>query len=243
LAQPCPLSSLTEATSNAILPPAAWAADVWVSKPWTDWSDRDIRKTLTDSPWARGVSIELAYPRRLAPAGAGIAEGAGGNLGVGQARNGPPPAGGQLGPPEANLIIRWQSSPVIQQAQVKAQYGANAATSPEAQKRLEPNGKYYLIAVANLPISLEPAGPEAKAALLAVTTLAAKDKGPIVAQDVLFVQNGAGVEVAEARFLFLRSVVFTAEDKQAEFASKFGKISVKARFLLRDMLVGGKLEL
>jgi len=108
---------------------------------------------------------------------------------------------------------------------------------------LEPNNAYYVIAVANLPGSLEPAGPEAKAELLAVTRLAAKDKDPIVAEDVLFVQNSVSVESAEARFLFRRSVVFTADDKQAEFATRFGKISVRARFILRDMLVRGKLEL
>jgi len=49
--------------------------------------------------------------------------------------------------------------------------------------------------------------------------------------------------ICRSRFLFRRSVVFTAEDKQAEFATRFGKISVKARFILRDMLVRGKLEL
>jgi hypothetical protein len=48
-----------------------------------------------------------------------------------------------------------------------------------------------------------------------------KDKDPIVAEDVLFVQNGDRGEAAEARFLFRRSVAFTAEDKHAEFATRF----------------------
>jgi hypothetical protein len=148
-----------------------------------------------------------------------------------------------VGPPEARLTVRWQSSAIIQQALVKAQYGANAATSPEAQKRLVPNSEYYVIAVANLPASFEPGGPDAKAALLAVTTLGAKDKAPIVAQDLLFVQKDASIESVEVRFLFRRNAGFTAEDKQADFATKFGKIPVKARFILKDMLVRGRLEL
>ena len=215
------------------------AAEIWASKPYTEWSDRDIQKILTDSPWARGVSITLDYPRRMAPPGAsGIADRSVG-MGLGQAPS-RPPADGVVGPPEAHLIVRWQSSGIIQQALVKRQYGADAATSPEAQKRLQPNSAYYVIAIENLPASFAPDGPDAKAALLAVTTLGAKDKAPIAAQDVLFVQKG---DTAEARFLFRRDRGFTAEDKQAEFATKFGKISVRAGFNLRSMLVRGRLEL
>jgi hypothetical protein len=225
---------------------AAWAAGVWASKAWTDWSDRDIKKILTHSPWARGAStipVYVRFPAFHPPAIPGGAEVAGpGNFGVGKAQDMPPPADGRLPPPEVGVVVRWQSSLVIQQALVKAQYGDKAATSPEAQKRLEPNNAYYVIAVANLGEGFEPVGPEAKAALLAVTKLTAKDKDPIVAEDVLFVQNGVGA--TEARFLFRRSVVFTVEDKYADFATKFGRLSVvKARFYLREMLVGGKLEL
>jgi hypothetical protein len=181
----------------------------------------------------------LDYPRRMAPPGTGgIAEG-GADLSPGRAPS-RPPADGRVGPPEANLIVRRQSSGIIQQALVKAQYGAQAATSPEAQKRLEPNSEYYVIAVANLPASFEPDGQDAKAALVAATTLGAKDKAPIAAQDVLFVQKG---DAAEARFLFRRDRGFTAEDKQAEFATKFGKIAVRTGFNFRSMLVRGRLEL
>jgi hypothetical protein len=158
-------------------------------------------------------------------------------LGRAQSRS---PADGRVGPPEASLIVRWQSSGIIQQALVKAQYGDKAATSPEAQKRLQPNSEYYVIAVANLRSSFEPEGTDAKAALVAVTTLASKDKAPIVAQDVLFIQKG---DTSEARFLFRQDAGFTAEDKQAEFATKFGKIAVRAGFNLRSMLVRGRLEL
>ena len=37
------------------------AADVWVAKPYTAWSDKDIRKIMTDSPWSRSVSVILDY--------------------------------------------------------------------------------------------------------------------------------------------------------------------------------------
>ena len=183
----------------------------------------------------------LRLPAPTIPGGAEIAAGAGpGNLGAGgPGPGGAPPADGRL---PSIVFVRWQSSLVIQQALLKAQYGDKAATSPEAKKRLEPNNAYYVIAVSNLGSGFEPVGPEAKAALLAVTKLSARDKGPIVAQDVSFVQNAD--DATEARFVFRRSAVFTVEDKYADFATKFGKWSVlTASFNLREMLVGGKLEL
>lgn len=176
------------------------------------------------------------------PGGAEIASGPG-VLGAGApAQPNAQPMDGPRPSIEVGMVVRWQSSLVIQQALLKAQYGAKAATSPEAQRRLQINTVYYVITVANLGEDFEPVGREARARLLTVTTLTAKDKEPIVAQDVLFIHNKAGA--TEVRFLFRRSPVFTVHDKYADFASKFGKWSVvKARFTFREMLVGGKLEL
>ena len=38
-----------------------WAADVWTAKPFTDWSEKDVQKVLSDSPWTAKVTIHLAY--------------------------------------------------------------------------------------------------------------------------------------------------------------------------------------
>ena len=35
----------------------AWAADFWRSKPFTEWSDRDVQKMLQDSPWSHTVTL------------------------------------------------------------------------------------------------------------------------------------------------------------------------------------------
>src|SRR5271155_3023006 len=36
------------------------AADPWQSKPFAEWSDKDVQKILTNSPWARPVSVSGA---------------------------------------------------------------------------------------------------------------------------------------------------------------------------------------
>lgn len=228
------------------------AADVWVAKPYTAWSDKDIRKIMTDSPWSRSVSVILDFipdgtllrgrGSMPAPNGPGIAE-TGGGLGVGQSApppGSPPPAPVPPGPPQTTLIVRWQSATVVQQALVKAQYGDKAGSSPEAQKRLEPDAAYYIIAVGNLPASQKLRDAEAKKALLGMTTLTVNGKDhPIAAKDVVY----AGEGMIEARFLFPRDFVLTADDKEVEFATRFGKAAVKAKFNLKNMAIHGKLGL
>ena len=230
------------------------AADVWVAKPYTAWSDKDIRKIMTDSPWSRRLSVTipdgtllralLARGPAPVPGGPGIAE-TGGGLGVGQsgpAPGAPPPAPVQPGRPQPPLIVRWQSATVVQQALVKLQYGDKAGTSPEAQNRLEPNAAYHIIAVGNLPASQKLRDAEVKKALLGMTTLTVNGKDhPIVAKDVVTVETGEGM--IEARFLFPRDFVLTADDKEVEFATMFGKAAVKAKFNLKNMAINGKLGL
>lgn len=138
------------------------------------------------------------------------------------------------------MIVRWQPATVVQQALVKLQYGDKAETSPEAQKRLEPNAAYYIIVVANLPASQKLRDAEARRVLLGVTTLAVNGKDhPIAAKDVVYVGEG----MIEARFLFPRDLVLTADDKEVEFATMFGKAALKAKFNLKNMAINGKLGL
>jgi len=136
-------------------------------------------------------------------------------------------------------MIRWRTSAIINQALVKAQYGAEAGTSPEAQKRLQPEEMYYVIWVSGLPPNLRPRDDDSKKALLMVTTLGAKEK-EIPASDVQFSGQGRNIEFY---FLFPRMTAFTPDDKEVEFATKFGKTSVKAKFNLKNMVVNGKLGL
>jgi len=227
------------------------AADVWIAKPYTAWSDKDIRKIMTDSPWSKTVSVTLpitldgsflrARAGMPAPNGPGIAE-SGGGLGAGQSAPppgaSPPPA--PSGPPQTTLIVRWQSAAIVQQALIKLQYGDKAGTSPEAHQRLHANAEYYVIAVSNLPASQKVRDAEARNALLGVTSLAANGKDhPITAKDVVYVGEGS----IEARFLFPRDFTFTPDDKEVDFATMFGKTAVKAKFNLKNMAIDGKLGL
>ncbi len=242
-----------------------WAADVWV-KPYTDWNEKDIQKIMGDSPWAKKVSVAFDNMGGGGGGGGGgrgggrgpqggstdpgiDGEGGGGGGGGRGGRGGGGGGGGDAGIggggiPEAELTIRWQSAAIVQEALVKAKYGAEAATNADAQKQLQPQDEYYVIWVAGLPGSVRPSDDVNKKALLQVTTLSAKDKDSITATDVVFNSPGGGQgRSADAHFLFPRKVAFTADDKEIDFATKFGKNTVKTRFTLKPMVVNGKLGL
>jgi hypothetical protein len=239
-----------------------WAADVWV-KPYTDWNDKDIQKIMTDSPWAKKVSVAFDG---LGGGGGGGGRGGGrgpqggsadpgidgtGGGGGGGGRGGGGRGGGDSdigavgggGIPEAELTVRWQSALTIQQALVKAKYGDKAATSEDAQKQLQTAQDVYVIWIAGLPGSVRPADDVSKKALLQVTTLSAKDKDAIVASDVVFNSPGGQTRITDAHFVFPRKAAFSADDKEVDFATKFGKNVVKTRFTLKSMVVNGKLGL
>jgi hypothetical protein len=150
-----------------------------------------------------------------------------------------PPGGGSPEP-----LVRWQSSLAVQQALVKMEYREKAGSSPEAQKRLAANSAYYVIAVANLPVAQQPRDDGERMTMLRSTTLTVSGKDhAIVASDMIFVSGTDGWGLGDARFLFPRDFALTVDDKEAEFATKFGKASVKARFNLRTMVINGALGL
>lgn len=246
-----------------------FAADVWVAKPFTEWSEKDVQKIMTDSPWAKKVSASFDIGRGPGGAGGGGGgrggrggfqgggdtvdpgnDGAGGGGGGGGGGRGGRGGGGGPeipsvgGAPETDLIIRWQSAPTVLQALAKMRYGAEAGTSPDAKKLMTPPDMYYVVGVANLPAVLQPRDDNAKKALLQATTLTVKGKDPVVAEDVQYPPpQGRGARTADAYFLFPRKAAFTADDKEIEFATKFGKTNVKTKFDLKKMEINGKLGL
>jgi hypothetical protein len=212
---------------------AVWAADVWVSKPYTDWSAKDVDKIMTDSPWAKQVTVTLDLSRGGGSAGSAPSS---------EVNNsGDADPGGA--PPATGLFVRWQTAPTLMQALIKWRYGAQAGTSERAQKSLRPEDRYYVIWVAGLPNSAGTRDRNAKASLLALTTLAVKRKDAIVATDVVFDPGPGRGRITDAHFVFPRRIAFSLDDKEVEFTTHFGKTKVQAKFVLKSMAINGRLEL
>ena len=229
-----------------------WAADSWQSKPFTEWSDKEIQKVLNSSPWSKEVSV---------PAGSGGGGGGRGRRGGGGGDTGDAPmsaggtgaggsrggGGGDMSTPGGNLnssinvIVSWRTALPCRQAIARQKYGADAATSADAKKMIEEPQKFYAIVVGGLPgRMLRGSSDEMKAGLLKNTMLEVKGKDPIQASDLQTAANGQQGMIV---FLFPKTNPIDADDKEVEFVSRIGPMTVKQKFKLKDIMFNGKLEL
>jgi hypothetical protein len=239
----------------ALAPAALWAADVWDAKPFQDWTDKDVQKVVTNSPWARqaravlGDTTPVAPGRNRQPA---VGDASSNDSGVpkgrepaGAARMDSAPSDFDQGPQSAQqipVIVRWQSALPFRQAQMRGKYGKEAAASPQAQKFLTDEPAIYVLGIAGLAGSIVSVGggDQARQTIAGKSTLTVKGKEPLHPVSVDFVPNGSNVDVLIA---FLRATPITLEDQEVELASEIGRATVRYKFKLKDMLVRGKLEL
>lgn len=211
------------------------AANFW-QKPYTQWSDKDVTKMLTDSPWAKSGSIEMSFPGAdAAQAGPAFGGGGGGRGG------GPQGGGGGFTPPSVEIHATIESALPVRQALVRRKFGAEAGKSDEAQKVLSEEPKSYEILLSG-GLGMFVMGPPDQVSknLTEVTSLSSAKSGPIKPEQIQISKPGRTMEVL---FLFPRTMPFTVEDQEVEFATKLGKSNLKYKFKLKDMVVGGKLEM
>ncbi len=233
-----------------------WAADFWVSKPYTEWTDKEVQKLLSNSPWSKEVVISLGGAGGGSGKG-GRSKGGGGGTGGGDGGfDGPAMGtgggnagtrGGQsvsevgggvpgTGAPSMTLVVSWRTALPLRQAIAKQKFGAEVGTSPDAKRVIEEPQKYYIIVVSGLPARMGRGGPEMKEALMKNSSLAVKGKESIAPEDI----QSAG---AAALFLFPKTMAIDMDDKEVEFSTKLGQMVVRAKFKVKDMVFNGKLDL
>lgn len=101
---------------------AVSAANVWEEKPFTQWTDKDVEKVTTESPWAGKAS--MTHERE----------------------------GANLGPvPNWKLVISVRSALPIKQALLRKELAAGAAPSPEQESELSKADARYVLAISNIP--------------------------------------------------------------------------------------------
>lgn len=216
------------------------AADFWQAKPYTEWSEKDLQKMITNSPWAKSFSPP-------APAGGPSDSGASTPLseGGGRGRGGGVPFGGPAaadsGAPAPTIYARWQSALPVKEAFVRLKYGAEAATSPDAKQILEKAEPNYEIVVSGPLKSLLRGDTDTlKVALMESSSLTSKGKAPVKPSDV---QIALSKDSNDMVLRFPRTTPFTVDDKEVEFETKFGALVLKYKFKLKDMVFNGKLEM
>lgn len=103
------------------------AAGVWDTKPYTEWSDKDLEKVTEDSPWAGKGS--LTHARQ------------GANLGS---------------VPDWDLVVAVRSALPFKQALVRREIGQGGMPTPQHEALLATVGEHYVLSVAGIPRAVAP---------------------------------------------------------------------------------------
>jgi hypothetical protein len=205
------------------------AVDFWEEKEFTTWSDKEVVKMLTNSPWAKKVTVLLGGLNPESPGGF-----SGGAV--------PECGGAQFqGIRRFDATLAWSSALPLKQALVRAQTGQDAPIPAEGQQLLEQEEPFYTISVVGLPQQFA-ALMQMKDAVQASTMLKIKDREPIAPADIGFFRESE--QTMQIVYQFPKSDAITMDDKEVEFISKLGPDNeIKKKFKLKDMMFAGQLAL
>ena len=220
------------------------AADFW-TKPFTEWSDKEAERMVTESPWAIGITVPLP-PSLPVPGDEG---GGGGGRGGGGQGFAPDPA-------RPLITISWRSALPVRQAVLRTQLGKGVAPSPEQLAALAQPEQFYVVGISGLPPQyLKTSGGRFEA------FLKRKNKPDIQAQQAVmqtgrgargggsnssarggFGGGGGGFGGGLVLVRFPREEI-TVEDREVDFFVRVGPLEFGRKFKLADMRIGGRLEL
>ena len=202
---------------------AVAAADFWETKPFLEWSDKEVEKILNASPWATVVAVPLPNTGPI-PSADGDGRGRGGGESFGP------------GPRRVRITISWRSALPLKQAAVRQQAGLRGTPSSEALALLSKDDEFYVVGLQGLPPQFTRGG----AGMTIESFLRREGKPPIPAQQ-------AGSQMTRGSVLLLigfpRTDPITLDDREVEFEVKFDQLSIRKKFKLKDLVFGGTLAL
>jgi len=247
-----------------------WAANFWDTKPYTEWTDKEVDNMLKNSPWGDRMGVRTGEQGVVAKDDA---------------------KGPIMGEVEAQVTMVWQTALPIRQAMAKLQFKGEAATSPQAKALIERQSEVYVLHIAGLPGSARPAAGN-KEKLTADTVIKIKNKPDLKPSDIEMpaagpgggkggpppgqaapVGDAGGLDLSQPSapakggkggpslpagpgfggggfggtfdlyYVFPKSAGISEKDGEMEFISKMGKVTVRKKFKLKDMVFNGKFEM
>jgi hypothetical protein len=195
---------------------AAWGfapGESWNDKQPSQWSEKDIERLLTKSPWAKEVTPEMDFTGMGGP-------GMGGPPMGGPGMGGP---GGPGGPFDMTAVVRWESAAPLRDA-------------AKGKLPLDPSGS-YVVSVSGLPDELVADTAELSLWNLKQTT-SLQRKGRASVAPVHFIVSD---EDGALLFYFPNDAdPISPEDKEVAFRTKIGVFELKVKFVPKDMRYRGK---
>jgi hypothetical protein len=230
------------------IPALLFAGEFWQDKKPSDWTEKDVKRLLTKSPWAKEGTVAFNMERMGGMPGGGEPP-----MG-GMPGGGGPPMGGGMGPGGGmgnggmemlKPVIRWESAAPLRDA------AAKSAGDAAAQSFGEWSASFYVVTLSGFGAQGGRGGrglgqpdparlSQMQDAMTAATNLTIKGKPAIAAARVETVQTEQGQVTA---FLFLRTAAIEVGDKEVTFETAMGPLGIKCKFVLKEMIYQGKLAL
>jgi hypothetical protein len=156
------------------------------------------------------------------------------------------PGGGMGGPGGGmempKIMVRWDSAGPMRAA-------ASKLEAPELKSIEEWSKEFYIVTVSGMSMMRQrqegrTPDPERMKQMServrSNTTLKRKGKDDLQPSRVEMVKGADGMVMA---FLFPRTEAISADDKDVSFETAMGPMQIKSKFVLKEMMVQGKLEL
>ena len=213
---------------------AADADPSWKTKPISEWAAQDANELLTDSPWARKVTLEQVRDLSGSERRDGGDWNASGGRGVGLAGTGIfgsyeevlATRNAHAQPDLGKVVVRWESALPVRAA--KAQAGETESPAWA--------GDYYAISVNNVP----PPARLNQSILKQIASLQRDKKKDMKPVRVLVIHSGKGL--LNVVYLFPRSVEITRKDPEIRFTAQIGRLFVSQFFFPEEMQFQGQPE-
>ena len=211
-----------------VLSSLSFAAGPWENTTFTGWSDQTLQELLADSPWAGQAS--LSRPR-------------------GNSSEAP------LIPEKA--LVTWTTALPMRQALIRQAVGLNGPLNKDAEAFVSLNPNLYMVA---LQISGSPAAAtyaaEAEEVRKETFLVRTDGRAPLEAQvvegraldksgNVISGPVAAPIEGGSSVFVFQfsKGLALTMIDREVEFVTKVGNLTIKKKFKMKDMVYKGELAL
>jgi hypothetical protein len=238
---------------------AAAGGDPWKSKPYQQWDNKDIRRVLFDSPWARMVRVSAPWrgrkreaaqspsqPASQAPptaaSGGGMSRGSYGSSTGSAPRSGNEgdEAGEESEPVQAAFLVRWNSSRVVREAALRDAILAGKMKESDADRLLAQPPAAYDVFVTGHDMAPFAAADEKELKSHAFL-LTRKSKKTIPAAAVQILRSSDGASVIALLFSFPRKEQdgepgIAPDEKGVEFQLTHGTLSLRFSFEPQKMV-------
>lgn len=233
----------------------------WLTKPYTEWSEKETEKLLKNSPWSKTILVDLATTATTG--GIPPAEGSSGALGPVPRSNAescncpnqemsnlvlsgsmPNAAGGVPDRPRIPIIVSWCSRP-IRQALVRRMQLRNVTVQEKQLDELlrDTNSPFFDILLIGITSGARGDAATLVPELRGKTYLQKKNKEKIPLADLVLPRISGEPLVLRFPRMMNGLTTLTLQDKEVTLVAIVARISLRAKFKLADMVLNGKLEL